>query len=154
MSKGKEDPSEMGQQLFYGAGKKKSYVRALPYLLQAAKLNDPHCQNLVGYCYDLGLGTKKDLRRAMFWYRKAAKYDDNDALFNLALLYEKGEGVKANPRKAFSFYKELRNLVMHWLSAMLQLHILRAWGQSKIWPKASSGFREQRVTEMLKRNTT
>lgn len=102
-SKGKKDPSELGKQLFYGVGKRRSYVRAFPLLLQAARLNDSHCQNLVGYCYELGLGTEKDLEGAMFWYRKAASYDDKEALGNLALLYEKGKGVKANPRKAFYY---------------------------------------------------
>ena len=82
-----EDPSEIGQQFFYGVGTKKSYVKAFPYLLQAARLNDPHCQNLVGYCYDLGLGTKKDLRQAILWYRRAAKNDDKEGLGNLALHY-------------------------------------------------------------------
>ena len=108
MPKGKEDPSEMGQELFYGAGRKRSYVRALPYLLQAARLNDPHCQNLVGYCYDLGLGPKKDLRRPMYWYRKAARYDDKEALGNLALHYEKGEGQSESAKGILTLPKSCR----------------------------------------------
>ena len=96
MSKQSEYPSDFGQQFFYGRGRKRSYVKALPYLLQAATLNDPHCQNLVGYCYDLGLGTKRDLRQAIYWYQRAALHDDKEALGNLALHYEKGEGVRAN----------------------------------------------------------
>ncbi len=86
MSKQSEDPSEIGQQWFYGAGRNKSYVKALPYLLKAAALNDPHCQNLVRYCYDRGWGTKKDLRQAIHWYQRAASNNDKEALFNLAAL--------------------------------------------------------------------
>src|SRR5215211_6833872 len=89
-----DDPSEIGQQFFYGVGKRKSFSRAFPHLLQAAKLNDAHCQNLVGYSYHVGLGVEKDLAQAVAWYKRAARNDDKEALFNLALLYEKGEGVK------------------------------------------------------------
>lgn len=85
MSKQSEDPSDIGQHFFYGVKRKKSYVKALPYLVQAATLNDTHCQNLVGYCYNLGLGTKKDLRQAIFWYQRAASNDDREALGNPAL---------------------------------------------------------------------
>lgn len=85
-----EDPSDLGQQFFYGDGRKKSYRRAFPYLLKAAKLNDPHCQNLVGYCYSHGLGVEKDTRLALFWYRRAAANDDKEALGNLALRYRNG----------------------------------------------------------------
>lgn len=154
MSKASEDLSDIGQQFFYGRGRKRSYVKALPYLIQAATLDDPHCQNLVGYCYDLGLGTKKDLRQAILWYQRAALNDDIEALGNLALHYEKGEALERTCEKHSPFIKELLSLEMHGLSAILRLHISRAWGQSKIWLKASNGFREQRAKEMLKRNTT
>jgi hypothetical protein len=33
-----EDPSEIGQQFFYGVGRRKRYRRAFPYLLKAAQL--------------------------------------------------------------------------------------------------------------------
>ena len=105
-----DDPSEIGQQFFYGSGRRKSYRRAFPYLLKAAKLNDPHCQNLVGYCYALGLGVEKDISLALYWYRYAASNDDKELLGNLALHYKKGDGAKASPRKAFSLYKRAAEL--------------------------------------------
>ena len=88
-----EDPSEFGQQFFYGDGRKKSYRNAFPYLLKAARAGDPHCQNLVGYSYDLGLGVERNIQLALFWYEQAAKNNDREGLFNLALLYrEKRRG--------------------------------------------------------------
>jgi TPR repeat protein len=62
----KEESAELGQQYFYGAGKKKNYKRAFPHLLAAAMAGEPHCQNLVGYCYNRGLGVPKDLRKSLF----------------------------------------------------------------------------------------
>lgn len=101
----KEDPSELGQNLFYGISGKRNYRRAFPFLLEAANRGDVHTQNLVGYCYDLGLGVKSDESLALFWYRQAAKFNHREALYNLALKYEKGEGVAVNHKKAFSLYK-------------------------------------------------
>lgn len=95
------DPSKIGQDLFYGNSGRGNYRKAFPYLLAAATRGDVHTQNLVGYCYDLGLGVTKDKSKALFWYRKAAKAQHQEALFNLAILYEKGQ----NHRKAFSLYK-------------------------------------------------
>jgi TPR repeat protein len=83
-----KDPSYIGQQFFYGAGRKKSYRQAFPYLLAAARAGDPHCQNLVGYSYDRGLGVKKDIQSAILWYRQAARNNDPEGLFNLALSYK------------------------------------------------------------------
>ena len=51
-----DDPWEIGQDFFYGIGRRKNYRRAFPYLLEAARLNHPHCQNLVGYCFGTGSG--------------------------------------------------------------------------------------------------
>ena len=74
-------------------------------MVQRHERGDPHCQNLVGYSYDLGLGVKRNIKLALFWYRQAAKNNDIEGLFNLALLYEKvvycdGEGVRKNIRCA------------------------------------------------------
>ena len=102
----KDDPSELGQNLFYGISEKRNYRKAFPFLLEAANRGDVHTQNLVGYCYDLGLGVKCDKALAVFWYRQAAKFNHREALYNLALKYEKGEGVVVNDQKAFSLYKK------------------------------------------------
>ena len=102
----------------------------------------------------MGLGTKKDLQEAIFWYRRAAGNDDREALGNLALHYEKGEGVKANLRKAFSLYKRAAELGDGGLSATLRWHILMVSAPNKTWQKASSGFKEPRAKETLKRNIT
>src|SRR6266540_4600766 len=99
------EASEIGQQFFYGDGRRMSYRKAFPYLLKAAHAGDPHCQNLVGYSYDLGLGIEKNIQLALFWYKHAAKNNDQEGLFNLALHYEKGDGGELDIRKAFSLYK-------------------------------------------------
>jgi uncharacterized protein len=100
----KNDPSELGQNLFYGLSVRRNYQKAFSFLLEAANRGDVHTQNLVGYCYDLGLGVKSDKALALFWYRQAARFNHREALYNLALKYEKGEGVVVNHRKAFSLY--------------------------------------------------
>src|SRR5258708_40137029 len=100
-----DDPSEVGQNFFYGVSGKRNYRKAFPYLSEAANRGEIHAQNLLGYCYDLGLGVEKDKLQAMFWYLQAAKYHHKEALFNLAVSYDMGNGVKANAKKAFSFYK-------------------------------------------------
>jgi uncharacterized protein len=71
----RNDPSRIGQNLFLGSYGKRSYRRAFPYLLEAAKLGEIHSQNLVGYCYSKGLGVKKEISKAMYWYHRAAKHN-------------------------------------------------------------------------------
>lgn len=106
MSKTEEDPSEIGQQYFYGKGRRKNYKKAFPYLLTAANMGDPHCQNLVGYCFDIGLGVEKDKSLAFYWYKYAAENDDIEGIYNLALFYSKDKADKLNNKKAFSLYKK------------------------------------------------
>jgi hypothetical protein len=61
---------EIGQDLFYGISRKKSYGKAFPYLLEAAIMGELHCQNLVAYCYCNGLGVEKDIAQAFSWYQR------------------------------------------------------------------------------------
>lgn len=77
--------AELGQQYFYGEGKKKSYKNAFPYLLEAAKAGEAHCQNLVGNSYQLGLGVQKNVRLSLLWYKRAANSNDKEGLFNQLL---------------------------------------------------------------------
>jgi len=100
----KDNPSETGQNLFYGISVRRNYRKAFPYLLEAAEVGYVHAQNLVGYCCDLGLGVKSNKALALFWYRQAAKFNHIEALWNLALKYDKGDGVVVNHKKAFSLY--------------------------------------------------
>ncbi len=106
----KDDPSEIGQNLFYGISRKRNYRKAFPYLLEAANRGDVHSKNLVGYCYDLGLGVERNKSRALSWFRHAAKFHHKEALFNLAVSYDTGDGVAVNHKKAFSFYKRAAEL--------------------------------------------
>src|SRR5689334_2556684 len=101
-----DNPSVAGQQYFYGDGKRKNYVRAFPLLLDAAYLGDAHCQNLVGYCYDLGLGVEVNKQLAFYWYKFAAKNDDIEGIGNLALFYDSGLAGKKDLRRAFLLYKK------------------------------------------------
>src|ERR1044072_740575 len=50
--------------------------------------------------------------------------------------------------------KEPQSLVMDGLSATLRWHILMVSEPNKTWQKASSGFKEPRAKETLKRNIT
>lgn len=127
-----EDASRVGQQLFYGTGKQKNFRKAFPYLLKAAELGDPHCQNIVGLCYTYGRGVAKDLQFALYWFEQGTKGNDKDAIGNLALSYAKGHGVKADPKKAFSLYKRAANLGSPGLSVNWALPILTALGRSRI----------------------
>ena len=61
----KDNPSEIGQNFFYGISVRRNYRKAFPYLLDAAALGYVHAQNLVGYCYDLGLGVKRSKAAAV-----------------------------------------------------------------------------------------
>ena len=117
-----DDPSEVGQQFFYGAGRKKSYRQAFPYLVRAAELNDPHCQNLVGFCYSHGLGVEKDKRLALFWYDYAASNDDKEALEILRCSMRREMVLRPTCGKHSLFTKELPSLVMHGPNATWQSH--------------------------------
>ena len=101
MKETRQDPAEIGQEYFYGDGRRKSYSKAFPHLLKAARLGEPHCQNLVGYCYDLGLGIEQDHFLAKKWYTKAASNDDLEGTFNLAVLYDTGKLGREYPKRAF-----------------------------------------------------
>jgi TPR repeat protein len=96
--------SDLGQAYYWGSGRRRSYVKAFPLLLEAAQAGDAECQNLVGYSYEHGLGTPKDLSEAIHWYGASAVQGHPDGSFNLALAYDFGTGVRRNARKAFSLY--------------------------------------------------
>src|SRR5262249_4294913 len=100
------EPSEIGQDLFYGIGCRKNYRKAFPLLMEAATAGHVHCMNLVGYCYDCGLGVEKDERAAISWYERAAEFDHPVALYNLALSYDRAEGVEADAVKAVALYRK------------------------------------------------
>src|ERR1700727_2893337 len=87
---------ELGTTLFWGIGRRKNYRRAFPHLVIAALVGNPYCQNIVGYCYDMGLGVEKSSRSAFQWYKAAARNQNIDGIVNLALCYDLGKGVEAN----------------------------------------------------------
>ena len=100
------EPSERGQDLFYGLGVRKNYRKAFPLLMEAAQSGHVHCMNLVGYSYDSGFGVQKDFAAAVHWYGRAAEHSHRVALYNLAVCYDRGHGVQADPDKAFSLYQQ------------------------------------------------
>jgi TPR repeat protein len=102
-----DDPSEVGQDFFYGLSGKRNYRKAFRYLFEAANLGEIHAQNLVGYCYSRGLGVKKDKAQAFFWYQQAAKYHHKEALFNLGVLFDNGE-ESADPERGVPCIDVLR----------------------------------------------
>lgn len=72
----------------------KSYEKAFPLLIFAAKDGYSHAQNLVGYAFDLGLAPARDAKKAVHWYRKSAEGGSAEGLYNLALCYAKGRGIR------------------------------------------------------------
>ena len=57
-----QSDSDLGQLYFYGLGCRKNFSRAFEHLNRAARAGDRHCQNLLGYMFDLGLGTSSSSR--------------------------------------------------------------------------------------------
>ena len=105
------EASRIGRQYFYGMGRRRrSYRKAFPYLLQAARAGYVHSQNLVGCCYADGLGVKRDMGTALYWFRAAAAGNHKEALFNAGLAYDYGLGTKKSPRKAFTYYRRAARL--------------------------------------------
>jgi uncharacterized protein len=148
------EASEIGQQFFYGQGRRKSYKKAFPYLLVAGEAGDPHCQNLLGYCYDRGLGVEKDSQAAIFWYEYAASNDDIEGLFNLALSYEKGEGAEINEKKAFSLYKRAAKLGHASSQCNLGVAYLEGLGTKQNLAEGIKWLQRAARKGMLERNTT
>ena len=134
--------SDVGQEYFYGDSKKRDYRRAFPHLLDAALTGDAHCQNLVGYCYDLGLGVKKDPKQASIWYQRAAKQEHKEASYNLAILCEKGLGVETNYRKAFLLYKRAADLGDAWAQCNLGVMYLEGTGTRQNIPEGMTWLRK------------
>jgi uncharacterized protein len=83
----------------------KSFKKAMPLLLWAARDGYSHAQNLVGYAFDSGLACRRSSKKAVYWYRKAARSGSDESLYNLALHLVKGDGLPRNPRKALDLYK-------------------------------------------------
>lgn len=142
MSLGKDNPSRVGQNYFYGISKRKNYRKAFPHLLDAAFLGYDHCQNLVGYCYHLGLGVEKDSALAAYWYQQAAKAMHKEALYNLATMYEKGDGVELNLRKAFSLYRKAAELGEDWAQCNLGVMYLDGIGTKQNLAKGLEWMRK------------
>jgi TPR repeat protein len=101
-----KDVSEIGQQYFYGDGRRKNFKKAFPFLIAAAEKGDSHCQNLVGYCYDHGLGVEQDSGKAYYWYNVAAKNEDLDGIYNLAIYHDSNNDHK----RAFALYLKAAKL--------------------------------------------
>ena len=117
-----DNPCRIGERYFFGFTGRRDYRKAFPYLLEAARKGHANCQNLVGYCYELGLGVKASPEVAAAWYAKTAKHNNVEAISNLALLYDKGKGVDLNPRKAFSLYKKAAELGDEWAQCNLAVY--------------------------------
>ena len=65
--------AQLGCMLLQGAGAPKDIARAVKYLQQAAKKNEPHAIYHLGQCYELGLGVEKNSATAARLFKKAQK---------------------------------------------------------------------------------
>lgn len=84
------------------------------FILEAANLDSPEAQYLLGKAYESGSGVKKDAEQAVRWLRKSAAQHHAGAQNELGLLYIQGEGVERNEHAAFK----------HWKASAMQNHPL------------------------------
>lgn len=108
-----------GKNYYYGLGTRKSYKKAYPYILQAAKIGNPHAQNILGCYFSGGHGIKINYNKSFYWFNKSVHNKDfkisqkrnyTVALCNLAMAYDFGQGIPKNKTKAIYFYKKAAEL--------------------------------------------
>ena len=116
--------------LFDSRGVIKNYKKAFPVLVFAAKLGDPHAQNLLGYCYDRGLVTRRNEKAAAHWYKYAAQKNHVEAIYNLGLCYDHGSGVATSAKRAFSLYHKMGGKMLQRFRSLAESHHQRpGWVQ-------------------------
>ena len=129
----------LGQASFYGSrGRRRSFVKAFPLLLVAARAGIPHAQNLVGYCLDEGKGVTRDRRAARHWYARAARAGHIVATVNLAMCYEFGTAGTRSPKRAAELYLKAAEAGDAWAQCNLGILYLDGDGVKEDW---SAGLR-------------
>lgn len=92
-------------QLMRDASIDNNRIKALEKFKEAAKLNDPTSQFIVGEMYEKGLGTAKNGQRALEWYKESAQNGDVYAMQRIGLIYKNGETVTQDFEKAVKWFK-------------------------------------------------
>ena len=80
-------------------------TKAFAFAKQAAELDDPMAQNLLGAFYEMGTGVVADQKQATFWYEKSANQGYELAYLNLGAHYAQGIGVEKDETKAAQYYQ-------------------------------------------------
>ena len=90
-------PSIVELAMLYGSGEglKEDPKKAHELFLQAANLNDPFSQYVVGLNLFNGNGVEVDINEAVQWYLKAAKQGENHAQFEMGMICEIGGDIES-----------------------------------------------------------
>ncbi len=119
----------------------KSYKKAFPILIFAARLGHPHAQNLLGYCYDRGLVTRRDPKVAAHWYKHGAQKGHVEAIYNLALCYAHGTGTQ-NAKQALALYRKAALMGHRWAQCNLGVMYSEGIGTGADSSVAASWYRK------------
>jgi len=92
-------------QLMKDKSVKNNRLEALKEFKEAANLNDPTAQFIVGEMYEKGLGTAKNEQKALEWYKKSARNGDMFAMHRIGLIYKNGKTVTQDFEKAVEWFQ-------------------------------------------------
>ena len=84
---------------------KKSNIKAVTLLRQAATANDSKAMRLLADCYLNGTGTAQSYEKMIFWLKKAAQNNNIEAIAKLGYCYLYGHGTSMDRAKAFRLLK-------------------------------------------------
>lgn len=116
---------------------KRTWKRAFPWGLAAARGGHAVAQGWVSDCYRDGVGVKKNKREGFRWAKKSAKQGAVTGLIGLGWFYLWGDGVRRNPRAATLWLgraAERGSNFERWELAMLYLG---GYGVRRNCPKAA-----------------
>jgi len=84
--------------------------KALKWLNNASKANDPFAKFELGLIYEGGFFVFQSDKRAFKFYKESAKSDVIDAHMKLGQFYKEGVGTKKDIQKALFHYKKIKEL--------------------------------------------
>ncbi|EFC49978.1 predicted protein [Naegleria gruberi] len=93
-----------GDKYYLGHGVSQNYETAFNFYLQAANLDEPRCQYIIGTMHIEGKGIEQNGRKGVKWILKSSMQNYADALNQMGIYYEKGFIVEVNYPLAAKFY--------------------------------------------------
>jgi TPR repeat protein len=100
-----ETKRQWGEYYLLGPQEKRDYPKALDFLTEAARADDPKAQFALGTMYANGHGGTKNLEQAYEFYLKAANQGHLAAQAVIGDYYTTGTGTEKNYFQAFHYYK-------------------------------------------------